>query len=659
MPQPPIPDIVALEYFIDTDPGFGNGTALSVTTGQNIDENYIIDITGLNLGFHKLFFRTQDSDGKWSLTDLRDIFKLELPVPQPPIPDIIALEYFIDTDPGFGNATSVPITPGVNVNENFFVDLTGLSIGTHYLSFRVKDSDEKWSLTSMYEIIKNNPTITSWTGNVSTEWNITGNWDNGIPDLSITAVIPDVSGASGNFPDITSGVNVECYDLTVNNSANIHNQGALTVNGVLTNLNGTDGLIIESDASGTGSLIHQTPGVSATVERYFTGNEIDWHLVSSPLSNAYSGVFIDMYLQSFSETTGTYSEIIPSNVFLNVMQGYAAYSTLASANTVEFMGNVNTGPLSFNVTNTATAPYGWNLAGNPYPSSIDWNLVIPTLSGINNSIYYLEAATGNWLTWNGTTGSGSRYIPPMQGFFVSAITSATLNLDNSVRTLMGSGTFYKEDVSYLVVIKAEGNGFEDKTYIHFNSEATENFDGQFDAYKILTDYNNELPQIYTKAGTENLSINELPETESVLLGFIAGTSGIYSVSLNEVNDFSEVILDDLKTGETTDLMNNSYGFTYSTGENAERFVLHFTPLAIEESELEKIQVYAVENTIYVKIIDELAEGTISVFNMMGQEIIHNQFNSQVNKITLDSNTGHYIVKVISENRSIAAKVFLK
>ncbi|MBN1340446.1 MAG: hypothetical protein JXA03_14045 [Bacteroidales bacterium] len=153
-PQPPAKDVTALEYFFDTDPGFGSATSLPVTAGLNIDKDYVIDITSLTVGFHVIFFRVQDSDGIWSFTDKRDIFKIRLPDPPPPTKDVVGLEYFFDTDPGFGNGTSLPVTSGLNIDESYSVDITSLSDGFHTLFFRVQDSNEVWSLTDKRDIFK-------------------------------------------------------------------------------------------------------------------------------------------------------------------------------------------------------------------------------------------------------------------------------------------------------------------------------------------------------------------------------------------------------------------------------------------------------------------------------------------------------------------------
>jgi hypothetical protein len=75
---------------------------------------------------------------------------------------------------------------------------------------------------------------TTWTGASSSAWALAGNWNNGIPDGSYAAIIPNVVTS----PSITANQSVR--DLTVNNSASIAvaNTFSLQIGGDLTN-NGT------------------------------------------------------------------------------------------------------------------------------------------------------------------------------------------------------------------------------------------------------------------------------------------------------------------------------------------------------------------------------------------------------------------------------------
>lgn len=65
-----IPTITGAEYFYDTDPGFGNAYAASITTTGNPNE-FTIDLgTSLETcDLHDFYIRLQNSDGTWGLYD--------------------------------------------------------------------------------------------------------------------------------------------------------------------------------------------------------------------------------------------------------------------------------------------------------------------------------------------------------------------------------------------------------------------------------------------------------------------------------------------------------------------------------------------------------------------------------------------------------------
>jgi len=59
---------------------------------------------------------------------------------------ITAAEYFMDNDPGVGNAISLPVSSGTSINETFNIPTTGLSLGLHVLHIRIQDDFGTWSL---------------------------------------------------------------------------------------------------------------------------------------------------------------------------------------------------------------------------------------------------------------------------------------------------------------------------------------------------------------------------------------------------------------------------------------------------------------------------------------------------------------------------------
>ncbi len=74
-----LPDIVQMEYYFDNDPGFGNGTQVTFASDSIVDVNFNADLSTIAVGYHKLFIRIKDDDGKWSLVFKQDVYKADVP----------------------------------------------------------------------------------------------------------------------------------------------------------------------------------------------------------------------------------------------------------------------------------------------------------------------------------------------------------------------------------------------------------------------------------------------------------------------------------------------------------------------------------------------------------------------------------------------------
>lgn len=147
---PPPAAVTALEYFIDTDPGLGNGVAVPVTAAPDVTQTFAASLNGLQPGVHRLYFRALDAQGQWSLTTPQ-LFYLApvLHLPTPVAADVTALEYFFDADPGFGNGAPLPVTAGPDVTATVAAATSALSTGVHYLGIRARNSAGQWSLTNV------------------------------------------------------------------------------------------------------------------------------------------------------------------------------------------------------------------------------------------------------------------------------------------------------------------------------------------------------------------------------------------------------------------------------------------------------------------------------------------------------------------------------
>lgn len=149
--------IVSAEYFINDDPGFGNATNIAISNSETeVQAVFTPDISSLNIGFHTLFVRSKDVNGKWGLPHATSIYKSTIETDSNEIDDIIAVEWFINNDPGFGNGNAIPITASDSVTIALSIEVPqDLPVGTHALSFRAKNSKGQWSIPFVEEFEKN------------------------------------------------------------------------------------------------------------------------------------------------------------------------------------------------------------------------------------------------------------------------------------------------------------------------------------------------------------------------------------------------------------------------------------------------------------------------------------------------------------------------
>ena len=144
---------VAAEYFLDSDPGEGNGNSISGTfTELNSRISQVLSTSSLTNGNHKMYVRFKNKNGVWG----NPVQKL-ISVTDPTIDNgvhyagfkIKASEFFLNSDPGEGNGTDVPATDGTANQASEKMSLTNstsdITEGINTLYYRVKNENGEWS----------------------------------------------------------------------------------------------------------------------------------------------------------------------------------------------------------------------------------------------------------------------------------------------------------------------------------------------------------------------------------------------------------------------------------------------------------------------------------------------------------------------------------
>ena len=499
----------------------------------------------------------------------------------------------------------------------------------------------------------------------------------------------DVSG--GNIT-LTDGIWNNLTDLSL--PADINNQATVYIQwlyhtGTSQNEAGIDniiitgdplptGLLIQSTAAGTGSLIHNNDGLEATIERYIPS--AGYHLVSIPVTqaaNPVSGWFMWSWLYDWDVPTQSWNPLgAPTNTPLFVDKGYMIYKYPGPAKweadtTYTYQGIMNNGNF---VCAVSGGENDYNLVPNPYPSAIDWDAANGwTKTNINNSIWIWvgDGQTGQYANYVGAVGEtpgigingGAKDIPVGQSFFVQAnAASPVISMNNDVR-VHSTQAFFK-NLENVLRIHASGNNYSDEMVIRYLDVATPDFDGQYDAMKMFG--LEDAPQIYSmSANNYKLSINSFPEgdeAKEILIGFQSDFSGevVFDVSGTDSFDSNTTfILVDLLTNISTNLqVTSNYTFTHDPDNDPMRFKLIMgNTTSIDEYDLFNARAYFTEGMLHLHIMENMRQTAIvNIFNASGQVIHSAKVNTGTTIIPLNGlPQGIYMVQIIGNERTIVRK----
>jgi hypothetical protein len=526
-----------------------------------------------------------------------------------------------------------------------------------------------------------------WTGATSTDWNTDSNWGDGeVPTVADDVVIPDVSGASGNFPAVY-GSGAVAKNLSVQAASSLTIDGELTVHGAFNN-EGT--AIVAARENSKGSLITWgavSGGGTFTVQKYLKGageatpNGV-FHYVSPSVGGA-SAVTFDIAsgtkLWSADEATQSYTLITENATALEVGRGHIVRMGTTGALNVNG-STFNTGDITISgLTRSGTGGnFGYNLIGNPYPSAVSWDDAVKT--HLEPTIWYRTHTAGNVMTYdtyNATSQMGTSnnrcsqeatgIIPSGQGFWTRVAegeTTGSVGFTNDMRTHGSQFWLYRLAAEEGTVRLSLGNDVaSDETILHFSTEALDAYDA-FDSQKMWA---TAIPQLYTTTGTDSLTINGLYSIETnpiVDLGIKAPTTGNYTITASSITLTEEVWLEDRLLNNFRHLnVNPVYAFTTDAGNMGDRFALHFGMMTVgigrDVACNVCTQVFAADGMVNVSVGNDITTGMITILDMAGRTVQTAAINGSRTVVATDLVTGIYLVRVETEKGGETHRVLLR
>ncbi len=462
-------------------------------------------------------------------------------------------------------------------------------------------------------------------------------------------------------------------NLTINSGTLVTDQYSITVEGNLQNNAGISGLLIGSNENWTGSLIHQTTGVPATVERHIEaadwGEGSDgWHFVASPVVDQTiagnwtpEGTTNDYDFFAWDESSEMWlNQKIPENNINEFVPGHGYLAAYQQTDTKIFTGILNSGDIIVTLKHSNAGTYsGWNLLGNPYPSAIDWQLVDKEQFEDDFAYIYNTNKNGG-AGYEAIDGSSENaLIPAHQGFFTLAKTTSNnqnFTFYNNIRT--HGGPFYKTvpDMDILRLKLTMGEYF-DETTIRLSQQSTLNRD-RMDALKLFG-YNSQVPQIYSLAeNVFKVAVNSIPainESLSVPISLKVPASGCLTINISEITGAfvdQTILLYDQQTNTTHNLSDHpTCSFISDVNDDPNRFLLKFVAVGVEETPAcPKIRTWVYKNILFVD--NTTGVTLVEVVDLTGHSLYTTQLTGTgLQSFPLNQPTGLYLIR-LSNNGNI-------
>ena len=453
---------------------------------------------------------------------------------------------------------------------------------------------------------------------------IGGNWDNSLGTYNYAA------GDSITFDGITASTisgATEWNILTIDNTAGVTvSSGAQDVYGILNIVSGTftTGSLVtlkSNSTTGTAQMDDLESGDisgNLNVERLLSMTTQGWREITSPVQ----GTVILDWQNNGIDFSGFTNSTFPTFPFVNAYtyfepnalgdknngwvaandansdptgpsSGHRVYMD-ATDFTLSVAGNPYKGSQVLNVTQTGGAgtgdeQNGWNLIGNPYPCTVDWDLLSSgDKNNIEDAIWIWNATVGNYGLYNtsGSTNNVTNEIAHSQAFWVKAISntgSVTFNESDKVRSDKPFVKSFPDNENMIVSLTSTVNNFKDELVIKRQAGASLFYDLGLDFSKLFTELPDEAPSLSVLTNDNvHLSIASVDKSNSSTIQLMATaglqSQGNYTLNFDIPSSFIEkgcIHLEDIHTGVITDLrVDSSYTFVSSDTTTVPRFLLH-------------------------------------------------------------------------------------
>jgi hypothetical protein len=426
-------------------------------------------------------------------------------------------------------------------------------------------------------------------------WSSTNSWEMSSDNTNWinASSVPD---ENSSFINILAG-----HTITVNTNTTVANTNVASTGSIIVSSGNTltiptgNTFTLKSDANGTASIGNSAGTITGniTVERYIPALR-KFRFLSSPVVGATAanwrnngtntagigtqitgGTTLNNFDQSTTNAASafSYNELLAGS---DVTVGSGAtsdpgWTAFANGNTealtngkgfrilvrgdrtISLDGSGSTTPTNTTLSVTGTYPAnsvsiattktnsntnsGFNLVGNPYPATIDWNTVT---KGADISATYTtyNPSSGAYVAWNGTTGTATQYIASGQAFFVQQTgTTGGITIAEANKATNAAGNYFRNKLAdHLKLSMIYDSANYDAAFIHFRVDAQNDFDN-YDGLKFQNAGVN-IASVGTDGKRYNInSLASLSQTTEMPISILGSVLANYELKFEDVQSF--------------------------------------------------------------------------------------------------------------------------
>ncbi|MBR4136923.1 MAG: T9SS type A sorting domain-containing protein, partial [Bacteroidales bacterium] len=470
-------------------------------------------------------------------------------------------------------------------------------------------------------------TLTGLTAGTKYDVRVKGNCD---PEGEYSNIISFTTLSETIITDPEEMTNIAATECVI-----VKDGGVLTLTG--TNSGNANNLIIEEG----GQVIHNS-AVQATLKKDITASPSwgskdavsGWYLIASPVADlpvgcATTGDY-DFYKYD-EEHTQWLNQKVGANNITNFEQGIGYLYANKETTTIDYLGSLvgtnTTVTKALSYANTNDDQKGFNLMGNPFSCNITGNVTI----GVAALTTYYSVEGGNELT--AKTLDAEHPIKPGQGFMVQA------TAENQDLVFNPTAKSRNENTGY-ISIKAGNKEFTDNAFIQIANGNT--------LRKMTLSDNSSI--VYVMNGGKDYAAARIDALEgSMPVCFKANKLGSYTITIEAKDIKTDYLhlIDNFSHEDIDLLLEPSYTFIASDGDNASRFTLVFRA---EGSTVTSADIFAYQNGSDIVVN---GNGELQVFDVMGRLIATQHING-VETVNVNAN-GVYIFKLNEKTQKIVVR----